>query len=450
MSAHWPVARGPLEAQRAAVPLARLGLGTLLNATAARHPERIALVDPSDKPAWSGRPAITWTYAAASEIVERLARGLWAWRLPPGSRIGLCLPGSSESTLAFLAVEAVGHVACPLPVAWDEDKLLAAAQGAGLAAVLTQARLGSVALAERLCGVAARYFGLRYLAAFGPDVPDGVINLDAMALARIEPAHAEPTSPAPASIGPAGLVSFVDGDTEKPVDRSADALVAASAAHLVALRAGPGERILSLIGQHDLRGLVTGLGAALVAGASLETLPLFDGAGFAASLSKPVPTHLVAPAFLEKNLAGRELPASLRSVSLCHRAPVRFPSRARPRVAEALRVETILDVVALGETAILSGRRFTGSDVALALARPESLALPATLMAMRREPDGKLAVRGRACAVAPLQRGVPNACPIDAWQPVPFGATLSAGIAVGVTVHVAAPDDASRNFFAKA
>lgn len=127
------------------LPLRRVGLGSLLAATARRHPDRIAVVDPADKPDWSDRPAITWTYAAAAEIVERLARGLRSWRLPLGSRIGLCLPGSAESALAILAVEAAGHVACLLPVSWNEEQLLAAAQGAALSAVLTQSRLGATA-----------------------------------------------------------------------------------------------------------------------------------------------------------------------------------------------------------------------------------------------------------------------------------------------------------------
>ena len=72
--------------------------------------------------AWNGRPAITWTYGAAAEIVARLANGLRSWRLAPGSRIGLALPGSSESFLAYLAVEAAGHIPCLLPLSLDEDR----------------------------------------------------------------------------------------------------------------------------------------------------------------------------------------------------------------------------------------------------------------------------------------------------------------------------------------
>lgn len=419
------------------LPLRRVGLGSLLAATARRHPDRIAVVDPADKPDWSDRPAITWTYAAAAEIVERLARGLRSWRLPPGSRIGLCLPGSAESALAILAVEAAGHVACLLPVSWNEEQLLAAAQGAALSAVLTQSRLGATAPAARLCAVAARYFGLRYLAAFGPDVPDGVINLDRFVLDG--PAQA-PEGPPPA---PAGLVSFVGGDPDRPVYRGGEAVVAAAAAHLVAARVAPAERILSLIGPHDLRGLVTGLAASLVAGATLEVMPLFDGAAFAAALRRPVPTHLVAPAFLEKNLAGRDLPAELRSLTLVHRAPARFPVRSRAAGGpQGLRLDTVIDTVAFDETAILSGRRGGPGDLALVLGKPERLALPASLLGLRRDPDGRLAFRGLACAATPLQRGNQPAAAERAgrdaepvtWQETPYAAILFAGLATGIDI----------------
>lgn len=428
-------------------PLRRLGLGTLLAATARHHPDRIAVIDPADKPAWSGRPAITWTYAAAAEIVERLARGLRGWRLPPGSRIGLCLPGSAESVLAVLAVEAAGHVAVMLPVSWDEERLLAAAQNVGLSAVLTQSRLGGAAPAERLCTVAMRYFGLRYLAAFGPDVPDGVINLDRFVLDG-------PAGPAPdRAAAPAGLVSFAGGDPDRPVFRSGEALVAAAAAHLVAARVAPGERILSLIGPHDLRGLATGLAAAIVAGATLEVLPLFDGAAFAAALRRPGPTHLVAPAFLEKNLTGRDLPPGLRSAVFVHRAPARFPARSRaPGGAQALRLDAVIDAVAFDETALLSGRRGAASDVSVVLGRPERLVLPAGLMEIRRDAAERIAFRGQACAVTALQRGDPRTANPSDWRETPYAAVLFAGLATAVDVAALRADAAppETGFFAPA
>ncbi len=443
MSAHWVVTEA--EALRAPV-LVQVGLGALLRLTARRHPDRVALIDPADKPLWSGRPAITWTYSAAAEIVERLARGLRGWRLPPGSRIGLCLPGGAESALALLAIEAAGHVPCLLPVSWDEDGLVAAVQGAGVSAVLTQARLGATAPAEQLCAVAARYFGLRYVAAFGPAVPDGVINLDRVVLDERAAADEPGLGSPPAS---AGLVSFAVGDPGRPIHRGGGALVAAAAAHLAATRVGPGERILSLVGPHDLRGLVTGLAAALVSGASLETLPLFDGAGFATALARDVPTHLVAPGFLEANLAGRTLPPTLRSVTLAHRAPVRFPNRSR-RPDQALRVDPVVDTIAFDETAVVSGRRGTGRDLALVLAAPDRLGLPETLMAIRRDGDGRLAFRGQACATAPLQRGILPTEPAQSWRTTPYAPTVSGGLATAVVATAGSDVDTRASGFAPA
>ena len=69
------------------------GLAASLFAVARRQPRRTVLRDAGDRAAWNGRPAITWTYEAAAEIVGRLARGIVAWRLPAGSCIGLGFAG---------------------------------------------------------------------------------------------------------------------------------------------------------------------------------------------------------------------------------------------------------------------------------------------------------------------------------------------------------------------
>jgi mycobactin salicyl-AMP ligase len=395
------------------VPPRAQRLCTLLAATAHAHPHRLAFVDPPHKPLWSARPAIAWTYAAAAEIVARLANGLRAWRLAPASRIGIALSGSSESALAYLAVEAAGHIPCLLPLGFDEEALLVAVQAAGLPAVITQTRFGALSPAERLCRVAVHYFGLRYLAAFGPDVPDGVINLDAMVLDQ----PGGPFAP-----GPGGLISVAGGDPARPLHRSGDALLAAISVYLVTARVLPGDRILSLLPQSDLRGLVSGLGAALVAGAGLETLPVFEARSFAAALDRPLPTRLVVPAALERNLAASRLPRTLDSVILAHRAPGHLGQRwLKPEAGRP-----VVDLVAFDETALLTGAR-EANDVALTLAHPERGHLFSTLMALRRDADGRLAFRGRACHAEALQRDIAIPKTTDAWTASPFATGVEDG-----------------------
>ncbi|MGV7034448.1 AMP-binding protein [Methylobacterium symbioticum] len=442
-----PQARRPAAAPAATppglgLPARRTGLGALLAATAARHPTRPALIDRGDKPGWCGRPAMTWSYGAAAEIVARLARGIRRWRLPPGSRVGLWFAGGSEGLVAHLAVEAAGHVPCPMPAAWDEAQILAAVEAAGIGAVLTQGRLGARRPAETLCRVALQVFSLRYLAAFGPDVPDGVINLDAMALERGAPDPA-------VGEGAGGLISFAGRDPARPVHRPGDALLAAVAAHLVAARIGPGERLLTLLPPDDLRGLVTGLGAALVAGASLETLPVFDGAALDASLADQPgrPLHLVAPAFLEGPLRDR-IRARFRDGSherieegiqhegpggtgptlvLAHRAPARLTGR---RLTPGAGTARIVDTLALDEDAVISRAR-GADDIALALADPASARFPAGLIELSRNGEGGLSLRGPACRAASLGDGAGLPEP-GAWRPAPYRTALFAGTATAL------------------
>ncbi|MBA9063290.1 acyl-CoA synthetase [Methylobacterium sp. 092160098-2] len=391
------------------------GLAARLFAAALTGPQRTVLRDSGDRVAWCGRPAITWTYAAAAEIVGRLARGIGAWRLPAGSRIGLWFSGGAESTLAHLAVEAAGHLPCAMPAVWDCAELSAGIESAGLVAVLTEGRRGARRPAEDLTRAAMRHFGLRYLAAFGPSVPDGVISLDAMALERgvVEPAPSR------------GLVTFAGGDPGRPVYRSAAALAAAIAAHLDALPLSADERVLTLLPGHDLRGLVTGLGAALAAGAGLETVLPFDEAGFRAALLRPVPTRLVVPALVESAIAALPLPWTVRVLDVVHRAPARLTRRSA-----GLAGPQRLDSLVLGEALVLT--RPGLEDLAATLAHPEDALLPRTLLDVGHGPAGGLGCRGPACAAQALPRsGNPETDP-RAWRDSGYRLLLSGGTAVAV------------------
>ncbi|MDP4005354.1 acyl-CoA synthetase [Methylobacterium sp. NEAU K] len=391
------------------------GLAACLFAAALASPQRTALRDSGDRVAWCGRPAITWTYAAAAEIVGRLARGIGTWRLPAGSRIGLWFSGGAESALAHLAVEAAGHLPCPMPAVWDSGQLSAGIAAAGFVAVLTEGRRGPRRPAEELARAAMGHFGLRYLAAFGPGVPDGVISLDAMALERgiVEPAASR------------GLVTFAGGDPGRPIFRTAAALTAAIDAHLDALPVTGDERILTLLPAHDLRGLVTGLGAALSAGAGLETVIPFDEAGFRAAVMRPVPTRLVVPALIESALSALTLPWTVRTLDVVHRVPAGLTPGA-PDSAGPQRIDSLV----FDEDAVLT--RPGGRDLAATLAHPERAPLPRALLALARGADGRVAYRGPACAAAPLARGAVPEPDGQAWRSSGYRPVLSDGIVTGV------------------
>ena len=245
------------EAPPAAVPWGAMRLSALLAAAADRHPRRVAFRDQPGRERWSGRPRLEWTYSRAASVIGRLAGFFAGLGLKPGSPIGICLPAGSEAALTLLAVEQAGHRPCLLPVAWREQDLERALAAAGVQAVVTQSFLGEALPADRFCSIAARSFSLRFLCAYGPDVPDGVIDLDRIILAEPEGGPGQ-THQAEAEDDP-GLITFgTRGGPAEPLHRAGASHVAAAVSFLVSAKIEPGDRILSLLAPDDLRGLATG------------------------------------------------------------------------------------------------------------------------------------------------------------------------------------------------
>ena len=116
---------------------------------------------------------------------------------------------------------------------------MAALVGAGVQAVITQSRVGALGPAELMCSLAASFFGLRFLCAFGGDVPDGIIGLDAL---LAEDGGGEAIRHAS---GGFSVITFEPSPgLSRPMGRDADALISA-ALPIVSAPASPKGRRLS-------------------------------------------------------------------------------------------------------------------------------------------------------------------------------------------------------------
>ena len=189
-------------------------LSALLAAMAERQPGGLAFSDQPDRGSWSGRPRISWTYANAQHIVERLAAFLSNLGLSPGAPVAICMPNGAEACASILAVERAGLLPCLLPIGWSEEALGRALEIAQVEAVICQGRVAEEEPAQMFCRLAARYFGIRFVCAFGPLIPDGVLDLDRAILDTA--ASIAPAEPA----GHAGLVTFEDrGGEQRPIFR---------------------------------------------------------------------------------------------------------------------------------------------------------------------------------------------------------------------------------------
>jgi hypothetical protein len=409
-------------------------LFNLLASRAAAHPDSIVFHDQPDGERWTGRVSGQWSAAFAFDCVCRLASYFASLDLPERAPLGICLTGGAEATLVLLAAERAGLIPFFLPLTANWAEVARQIEAAGIQAVVTQARAGEQRPSERMSEIAAGYFRLRFLMAFGPDVSDGVVDLDEMVATAGPKPTITPTISAVStistisaiSIKEPGLISLPRYPGARPVYRPSRSLVAASAAILVSAGIRPGDRLLTLLAPDDLRGLATGPVAALLTGASLETHGVFDAATLLASLESDTPTHLVAPGWLEPALARLDLPESIATLILVHDAPVRF------RAHNALQ-HRVVDVLAFDETALIAGARTQTGLFTLSLDAGADGGL-SDLLSAHVDQDATVSFRGLAANVSEVgPADWPNWDGSDEWHVSRFKADLFAGIVIGVS-----------------
>lgn len=421
--------------ERAAVPVDAssaidppvAGLSALFAERVRRTPSALAFVDQAGREAWCGRPRIAWSWGAAEPIVERLARFFSGLGLPPGAPVAVCLAGGSETPITLLALERAGLTPCLLPLAWPRDELARAVEEVGAVAIVTQATVGALKPAETFRDIAMAFFGLRFVTAFGPQVPDGVVDLDRVIVdsrplvAGRSGDFASPDETS-APVDEPGIVTVArHGSAIEAVWRPASSWLEAAADVLAQTRIAPGERLVSLIAPDDLMGLSTGFVAALLAGVPLESHGLFDGPALAAALADGTPTRLVAPGWMEPALAAADLPGSVTGLVFVHAAPTRFRARAgfdRP----------VVDVLALEPWALVARARGRGGRIAMRLDDMAGARGPR----VRRDETGAIVVAGPGTQARPWSRGALGAAS-DRERTTPWRAEVFAGILIGVT-----------------
>ncbi len=398
------------------------GLSALLRGNAKAAPSELAFSDQPERTAWSGRGDSRWTFAVADRTATQLAAVFATLRLPPGSLVAVCLPGGAESAVVLAALDRAGLNAFLIPAGWTRETIAPLMETHGIACVITQTRIGPLRPAEMWREIAARYFGLRFVLAFGPDVPDGVIDIDRMILDAPDIQEAEPEG------ADRGYVSFDTREGEiRPAFRTWRSACAAADVFLASAGYAAGDRIITLLAQDDHRSLTTGVIAGLRVRAHVEFHGLFSSLALRQSLAGDAPTRLVAPGWMEADLARLDLQPALCGVVLVHQAPVRFK-------ASAPLTHGVVDALAFGEVALLAKARDARGRFALSLDADTADAADGSpsLMRVRRDSNGEIYFGGPASEIFPLDRGMIGEPPPD-WRASSFCADLFAGIVIGVS-----------------
>jgi non-ribosomal peptide synthetase component F len=352
--------------------------------------------DQPERAGWSGRPSRTRTWAELHDDTRRLSRVLAGLRLDRGARVAVCLPNGSEAVLTILALERAGLTPCLLPFGIAPDRVADAIGAANVRALVTQGRMGAERPAEALARVAAADFRVRFLLGFGPDLPDGAIDLDDV-LGQVGTITDDPSA---AGAGPAALLTLASSG--RLVARSSASLVAAAAPVLAATGVRRGDSIASFVTGDDLKGLATGLVPALMSGASLDLYEVASRAVLDAAACGPGRLHLALPGWAERALPDAARPSG--SLVFASEAPARFPTRSPSAVP-------VIDAVSLDDLALLV---FEGDRPRM----PESR-LP--FLGIETREDGSILVRGVGVASGYGEIGTPSASmPASEWRQTGF------------------------------
>jgi hypothetical protein len=364
-------------------------LHQLLSIQAARDPARSALVDPVGNA--QSHPPRSLSFGALRRAVGHLAETLDMLFLPPGSVIGIQLPNCAEAVVAHLAVSAAGHVAAPLPLLWRRAELRQALASVDAKALIVMTHAGA---ADRALDIARETPSLRYVCAFGSDLPDGIVRLG----------HAfEATSDRdPGNTGgihDTAVITFdVDADGISPVRHTHAELLVAGLALVREIDMAPQSRIFMTMLLSSYATLSV-LPAWLIAGGELRLLQPGDGNAVVPLIGSASCDAAVVPAALIPQLAAS--PLRLPSILAIWRAPERYPASSLwPRLS------SLTDLLSFGESghAVLQ-RQLDGKPIALpagTIRAPHNDPAGAPVLRLRRSDHRTLLVGG---PMAPQQTG---------------------------------------------
>jgi hypothetical protein len=362
-------------------------IDALFRARVALSPEAPALADAANRSSFTDGAAHRLTYAQADRAVAAIAARLRGMGLSSDAIVGIQLPNVAENILVLLAVLRAGMIAAPLPLLWRRADAVAALARIGAKALITCGRVGAFDHAQFAMGVAADVFSIRYVCAFGQNLPDGVVPLDGLVAAGgrdpvppADRAHADDADTRLAAItfdvGEGGVV---------PVARSHRELLAGGMAVARESALTPDFGILSTIAPASFSGICLTLLPWLIGGGILTLHHPFNPGLLAQQQRTDRCGALIVPGPLAFSLAATGALAIERAASViaAWRSPEQLAASAEWRESDV----SFTDVSIFGQAGMIAMRRDEAG-------RPHPLLASKGTVDLARTEAGTLALRG--------------------------------------------------------
>jgi len=324
---------------------------------AVKNPQQLALIDAPNRSAFTDGAPLRLTYAQADRIVCALAGRLRDMGIPTDGIIGIQLPNIVENALAILAVLRAGMIAAPLPLLWRRADAIAALARVGAKALITCRQVGAFNHCQLAMRVASEVFSIRYVCAFGENLPDGVVPLGDLLTESpgepLPPLERERLNNASAHLA---LITFDTGENGiVPVARNHLEMLAGGLSVTLESKLAQGARILSTIAPASFAGVSLTLMPWLLSAGTLSLHHPFDPQHLAQQQATDSCRTLVLPGPVALLLAesGAFARDGVRTIIGAWRAPERLATSAAWREPAAV----LVDVPIFGEAGFLAARR---------------------------------------------------------------------------------------------
>lgn len=333
----------------------RTTLDELFRRAGVRSSQTLALTDPPNRANFTSGTPRQLTFAQADRAISALAAKLARLGLQTDTVVAIQLANTVESIVTLLAILRAGMIAAPLPLMWRRHDIVAALRHIGAKAIITTARVGAVSHTDIAMDVAAELFPIRFICAYGDNLPDGVLPLDDIFIQDQTPVVPRVNRSVDGGEHPGDHVAVVTFDVTLagmvPVARSHMQLLAGGAASFLEAGALQNARLLSAIPPASFAGIALTLLPWLTGGGTLALHHGFDRDSFATQAQDQDTVVVPGPALAALSQAGM-LGGASQSVVALWRSPEQLVSTPIWRGAPAL-----VDVASFGEIGLLAARR---------------------------------------------------------------------------------------------
>jgi hypothetical protein len=386
----------------------RATLDDLFLRAAGRRPEAVALADPPNRASFTDGAPRRLSYAQADRMISAIAGRLHCLGLPTDAIVGIQLPNTVEHVLTLLGVLRAGMIAAPIPLLWRRGDLVAAFSRLGAKCLITCGRVGGMRHADLAMHAAVDIFPIRYVCAFGSDLPDGVIPFDD--LYTVEKLDPRPLAVHDRPGNPAAHLSLITWDATAdglvPVARNHTQIIAAGLALMLEGRFKQDATFLSALAPSSFAGATLTMLPWLLTGGALALHQPFDPQILAEQLSKGCTGAILpSPVIARLAEAGMFAAGRVSTVLGLWRSPDRLGTAAPWREKHT----GLVDVIAFGEICLIPTRRGPGdkpSPIAFGAITAPRGAPGATLLAeLTRTQAGSVALCGPMVPCHPFPPG---------------------------------------------